>query len=190
MIAIKEDEVKKLLIQLDQLNEKFLSQRNDLRECKNRLQWIEKSCGGYIERQEDRLSELKEAKSTISSLKEEIEREDDEKDRLRVELAKCKNKCYYLSGVVENLKEQVDEAFHCIENKKEVLTTNDLEDMIRRLFAGGLSIRDVQKVLVEVERLYPGKVPVKGSSTGYLCQIKRDMRGVNRLVASILIGNA
>ena len=41
MIAIKEDEVKKLLIQLDQLNEKFLSQRNDLRECKNRLQWIE-----------------------------------------------------------------------------------------------------------------------------------------------------
>ena len=36
------------------------------------------------------MSELKEAKSTISSLKEEIEREDDEKDRLRVELAKCK----------------------------------------------------------------------------------------------------
>jgi len=71
-----------------------------------------------------------------------------------------------------------------------VLTTNDLEDMIRRLFAGGLSIRDVQKVLVQVERLYPGKAPVKGSSTGYLCQIKRDMRGVNRLVASILIGNA
>ena len=31
---------------------------------------------------------------------------------------------------------------------------------------------------------------MKGSSRGYLCQVRRDVRGVNRLIASVMVGNA
>ena len=192
LISIKEDEIKAMGRDLDLLQERFVNQKEDLRECKDRLQWIEKSgrdYSVYIEKQEDRLRELKEAQSTISSLREDIEVEKDDKDRLSTELRKSKKRCHYLSRVVENMKEQLDDAFFDIENKS-TLAREEVDDMIRRLFAGGLSIGDVQKVLDEVDRLHPGKVPIKGASKGYLCQVRRDMRGVNRLVASIMIGNA
>ena len=52
------------------------------------------------------------------------------------------------------MKEQLDDAFFDIENKS-TLAREEVDDMIRRLFAGGLSIGDVQKVLDEVDRLHP-----------------------------------
>ena len=190
MIAIKEDELKAISREFDLLHEKFLSQRESLKECKGRLQRIERDYGKYIERQVDRDRELREAKSEISSLNEEIEAEKDDKDGLKEELSKLRKRCYYLSSVVENMKEQLNDALFDIENKEGTLTKEEVDNMIRRLFAGGLSIGDVQKVLDEVHRMHPGKAPVKGSSRGYLCQVRRDMRGVNRLIASIMVGNA
>ena len=88
MIAIKEDELKAISREFDLLHEKFLSQREGLKECKGRLQRIERDYGKYIERQVDRDRELREAKSEISSLNEEIEAEKDDKDGLKEELSK------------------------------------------------------------------------------------------------------
>ena len=175
LTSIKEDEIKSMGRDLDLLQERLINQKEDLRECKGRLLWVEKSgrgCSVRVEKQEDRLRQLKEAKLTIESLKEEIEIEKDDKDFLSAELKKSKKKRCYLSGVVENMKEQSDDAFFDIENKS-TLAREEVDDMIRRLFAGGLSIGDAQKALDEVDRLRPGKAPIKGASKGYLCQVRR-----------------
>ena len=185
---MQDDEMAKIERELLGLKKKYTDQRSELLQCKSELKEVDSNRVAY----EKGKHELKEARGQADRAISELEIVEVENDRCEKELVEAERECKALRVGVVKLKQHLEDALIDMEGKGERLkcTMEETDALCRRLFSSGMSVPQVQTFITEVGRLTEGKLrlDIRGDSKSYLNSLRRDLYGMNRLVAAIQVG--